>query len=391
MSEKRISRKELTRRNRKQNIRRKNLRSLMIVVVTAFLLYITGVYGASLAYFGDFISGGMAVLQLGKGFPVEADFSDILQTGEMGTTMTVLSPDSFTVYSPTAKNIFTYSHTMQSPVMDTASHRSVLYDQNSTSLKVLNGHNVLFQQEMENSIIHAEISDSNRIAVTTRSASYNGEVTVFNYNMKQRFVWYCATGFPIYSTLSDSGKTLAVNTVQTVDGLLTSQIYLINARDGAEMYSITAASYPLHMQFLSDSRLLIAYPNRIVLWDVVNNAQLASCDFAGGNLQAVTVSGRYIAVAYGGLSRQQTSQLTLLSKEFEEKFTVTVSEKISDLSLSSSRLYALGSENMYEYDYSAQLLNTVNTGALAKSLADYSGTLLITSTSISKVEKTKSR
>lgn len=391
MSEKRISRKELTRRNRKQNTRRKNLRSLMIVVVTAFLLYITGVYGASLAYFGDFISGGMAVLQLGKGFPVEDDFSDILQTGEMGTTMAVLSPDSFTVYSPTAKNIFTYSHTMQSPVMDTASHRSVLYDQNSTSLKVLNGHNVLFQQEMENSIIHAEISDSNRIAVTTRSASYNGEVTVFNYNMKQRFVWYCATGFPIYSTLSDSGKTLAVNTVQTVDGLLTSRIYLINARDGAEMYSITAASYPLHMQFLSDSRLLIAYPNRIVLWDVANNAQLASFDFAGGNLQSVTVSGRYIAVAYGGLSRQQTSQLTLLSKEFEEKFTVTVSEKISDLSLSSSRLYALGSENMYEYDYSAQLLNTVNTGALAKSLADYSGTLLITSTSISKVEKTKSR
>lgn len=391
MSEKRISRKELTRRNRKQNTRRKNLRSLMIVVVTAFLLYITGVYGASLAYFGDFISGGMAVLQLGKGFPVEDDFSDILQTGEMGTTMAVLSPDSFTVYSPTAKNIFTYSHTMQSPVMDTASHRSVLYDQNSTSLKVLNGHNVLFQQEMENSIIHAEISDSNRIAVTTRSASYNGEVTVFNYNMKQRFVWYCATGFPIYSTLSDSGKTLAVNTVQTVDGLLTSRIYLINARDGAEMYSITAASYPLHMQFLSDSRLLIAYPNRIVLWDVANNVQLASFDFAGGNLQSVTVSGRYIAVAYGGLSRQQTSQLTLLSKEFEEKFTVTVSEKISDLSLSSSRLYALGSENMYEYDYSAQLLNTVNTGALAKSLADYSGTLLITSTSISKVEKTKSR
>lgn len=391
MSEKRISRKELTRRNRKQNTRRKNLRSLMIVVVTAFLLYITGVYGASLAYFGDFISGGMAVLQLGKGFPVEDDFSDILQTGEMGATMAVLSPDSFTVYSPTAKNIFTYSHTMQSPVMDTASHRSVLYDQNSTSLKVLNGHNVLFQQEMENSIIHAEISDSNRIAVTTRSASYNGEVTVFNYNMKQRFVWYCATGFPIYSTLSDSGKTLAVNTVQTVDGLLTSRIYLINARDGAEMYSITAASYPLHMQFLSDSRLLIAYPNRIVLWDVANNVQLASFDFAGGNLQSVTVSGRYIAVAYGGLSRQQTSQLTLLSKEFEEKFTVTVSEKISDLSLSSSRLYALGSENMYEYDYSAQLLNTVNTGALAKSLADYSGTLLITSTSISKVEKTKSR
>ena len=113
MSEKRISRKELTRRNKKQNNRRKNLRSLMIVILTAVLLYFTGVYGASLAYFGDFVSGGMAVLQLGKGFPVQDDFSDVLQAGEMGTTLAVLSPDSFSVYSPTAKNIFTYSHTMK--------------------------------------------------------------------------------------------------------------------------------------------------------------------------------------------------------------------------------------------------------------------------------------
>ena len=391
MSEKRLSRKELAKRNRKQNTKRKNLRSLMIVVVTAVLLYFTGLYGASLAYFGDFISSGMTVFQIGKGFPVESDFSDVLQVRKMGTGLTVLSPDSFDVYSPTGKDVFTYSHTMLQPVMDTASKRAVLYDRGSTTLKVLNGHNVLFQQEMENSIIHAEISDSNRIAVTTRSASYNGEVTVFNYNMKQRFVWYCATGFPISSTLSDSGKTLAVNTVQTVNGLLVSNIYIIDARDGKEMYAISSGSYPLKMEFISDSRLLIAHQNRIVLWDVVNNTQLASFDFGGNTLQSVTVSGRYIAVAYGSLSRQQSAQLTLLSKEFEEKFTVTVPEKIRSLSLSSSRLYTLGSENLYEYDYSAQLLNTVNTGALAKSLVDYNGTYLITSTHISKVEKTKSR
>jgi len=390
MSEKRISRKELTRRNKKQNNRRKNLRNLMIVILTAVLLYFTGVYGASLAYFGDFVSGGMAVLQLGKGFPVQDDFSDVLQAGEMGTTLAVLSPDSFSVYSPTAKNIFTYSHTMQSPVMDTASHRAVLYDRDATSLKVLNGHNVLFQQEMENSIIHAEISDSNRIAVTTRSASYNGEVTVYNYNMKQRFVWYCATGFPIYSVLSDSGKNLAVNTVQTVDGLLVSRIYVINARDGREMYSIESSAYPLNIQFLSDSRLLIAYPGRLVLWDVQNNLQLASCDFGGDMLQSVATGGRYIAVAYGGLGRQE-STVTFLSKEFEEKFTLTIPETITDISISSSRLYLLGDENMYEYDYSPRLVNTVNTGALAKNLVDYHGTYLITSTEISKVEKTKSR
>ena len=391
MSEKRISRKELAKRNRKQNTKRKNLRGLMIVVVTAALLYITGLYGASLAYFGDFLSGGMAVLQVGGGFPVEDDFSDFLQADAMGTTMAVLDPDNFTVYSPTARNIFTYSHTMNNPVMDTASKRAVLYDLEGTSLKVANGHNILFQQEMENAIIHAEISDSNRIAVTTRSSSYNGEVTVFNYNMKQRFVWYCATDFPIYTVLSDSGKTMAVNTLATENGLLESTVYLIDVATGSEMYSINTSSYPLDMQFISDSRLLIAYSNRIVLWDVQANAQLASYEFSQANLQSVIVDGQYIALAFGGLSGMQSSTLVLLTKEFEEKFSVTVPDKIKDISISSSRVYALGQENIYEYDYSAQLLNTVSTGAFSKQLVDYTGTLLITSTGISKVEKTKSR
>lgn len=391
MSEKRISRKELTKRNKKQNMKRKNLRSLMIVAITAVLLYFTGVYGASLAYFGDFISSGMAVLQLGSGFPIEDDFSDVLQTGDMGTTFAVLDPDNFTVYSPTAKNIFTYSHSMQNPVMDVAAKRAVIYDLQSNELKVANGHNILFQQEMENAIIHADISDSNRIAVTTRSASFNGEVTVYNYNMKQRFVWYCATAFPVYSLLSDTGRTMAVNTVNTENGLLKNSIFIIDVVNGTELYSVESGDYPLYMEFLADTRLLIAYPDRIVLWDVENNTQLASMEFAGDSLQAISCTKQYVAVAYGGRSQRQSGNLTLLTKDMEEKFTVTIPEKIKDISISSSRVFALGGENIYEYDYSAQHLNTVDTGVLSKRLADYNGTLLMTSTSVSKVEKTKKR
>ena len=391
MSEKRISRKELAKQNKKQNIKRKNLRNLMILVISGVLLYFTGLYGASLAYFGDFISSGMAVLQLGGGFPVEQDFSSVLQADGMGTTMAVLDPDNFTVYSPTAKNIFTYSHTMQNPVMDTASKRAVLYDVGSTELKVANSHNILFQQEMENTIIHATISDSNRVAVTTRSASYNGEVSVYNYNMKQRFVWYCATGFPVYTTMADNGKVMAVNTVNTVGGLLESIIYVIDVVNGTEMYTIQSGDYPVHMEFISPARLVIAYTDRLLLWDVENNSQVASYSFGADSLQAVTCGKQYIALAYGGNSSQQLSQLVLLTNEFEESFSVAVPDKIKDLSLSSSRLYALGRENTYEYDYSATLLNTVNTGVLSKQFVDYNGTLLITSTAVSKVEKTKSR
>ena len=91
--------------------------------------------------------------------------------------------------------------------------------------------------------------------------------------------------------------------MQTHDGLLTSDIYIIDVVSGAQLYSISVADYPLYMEFLSDSRLVMAYSDKLVLWDVENNAQLASYDFGWGNLQSVFCTGRYIGVAYGGASR----------------------------------------------------------------------------------------
>lgn len=391
MSEKRISRKELARQNRKQNKKRKTLRTLLIVAVTAVLVYITGIYGASLAYLGDFVSSGMTYLQLGGGFPVEDDFSGLLQGENMGSGLAVLTTDNFMVYSPTAKNVFTYSHSMTNPVISSSRNRAVIYESNGTSLKVANNHNILFQQEMENNIIHAYISDSNRIAVTTRSASYNGEVRVYNFNMDQRFVWYCATGFPVYSILSDSGKSLAVCAVQTVDGLLQSEIFVIDASKGVEKFSITNGSYPYRLIFIDDDRLLVVYSDRIVLWDTQNNVQLAQYSFSGESILDIEVSQPYIAVAFGDYNRAADSTVVLLSQEFEEKMKVTVPEGIKNLSVSRSRVYVLGYENLYEYDYSANLLTTAHTGALSKQLVTWNGTILIDSTALSKVEKTKSR
>ena len=391
MSEKRISRKELAKQNRKQNKKRKTLRTLLIVAITVILVYITGIYGASLAYLGDFVASGMTYLQIGGGFPVEDDFSSYLQGENMGSGLAVLTKDNFKVYSPTARNVFTYSHSMTNPVVSTSRNRAVLYESNGTSLKVANNHNILFQQEMENNIIHACISDSNRVAVTTRSSSYNGEVRVYNFNMDQRFAWYCATGFPVYSTLSESGRSLAVCAVQTVDDLLENSIHVIDASRGEEKFSITSGSYPNRLIFIDDSRLLIAYSDRLVLWDTANNAQLAQYSFNGKSILALEVSQPYIAVAFGDYNRETVSQVALLSYEFEEKMKTDIPEGVKDLSVARSRIYVLGYEKIYEYDYAANLLSTADAGVLTRGLVTWNGTVVIDSTSVSRVEKTKSR
>lgn len=391
MNDKRISRKELARQNLKRNKKRKNIRTIIIIAITAVMVYITGLYGASLAYVGDFISSGMTLVEIGKGFPVQDDFSQVLQAEKMGTGLCILTPGKFEVYSPTAKKIFDYSHTMQNPVMETAKHRSVIYDSNGTSLKIANGHTVLFQKEMPNNIIHADISNSNRVAITTRSDSYNGEVSVFNFNMEQRFVWYCAKGYPIYSKLSENGNMMAVSAIQSDSGLLKSYIYVINAAKGNEIFCIEGSEYPLKLEFLSDKKLLAVYPGKLAIYNTSDGSEIAKYDFDRGILQTIHKDNTYITLCYGGMNDNENSNLVLLDHNLDKKFEVSVPEGVKDLSVSQSRIFVLGNHSMYEYDFSGNLQNTFDTGPLYKHLVDFNGTTFISSTEISKVEKTKRR
>ena len=387
MGGKHVNHRQLVKENRKRRKKRKVISGLLIALVTLILVYFTGIYGTSLAYFGDFLSSGMTLVQFGKGWPVEKDMTGMRQAEKMGTGLAVLTNDQMLVYSPTGKQIMAYSHSMSNPAIAVSSTRAVLYDLDETTFKVMNGHNMLFQQEMENSIVHIAISNSNRIAVTTHSSTHNGEVTVFNYNMNKRFTWYCATGYPIYSRISSNGKKLAVATVNTRGGLLESSIYVIDAADSQELYSIDSGNFPMYMTFIKDRTLLIGYSGKIVLWDVDNNTQKAEYTLSG-YLQAMDHHNQSVALVVGSMDDNRPSTLILLDNRLNQKGTARLSEGAKGVLINKSRTYVLGMNTLYEFDKDLNLVNTAPTGKLARKLVDFHGVKLIDSTGIKKVEKT---
>lgn len=390
MGGKHVNHRQLVKENRKRRKKRKVISGLLIALVTLILVYFTGIYGTSLAYFGDFLSSGMTLVQFGKGWPVEKDMTGMRQAEKMGTGLAVLTNDQMLVYSPTGKQIMAYSHSMSNPAIAVSSTRAVLYDLDETTFKVMNGHNMLFQQEMENNIIHIAISNSNRIAVTTHSSTHNGEVTVFNYNMNKRFTWYCATGYPIYSRISSNGKKLAVATVNTRGGLLESSIYVIDAADSQELYSIDSGNFPMYMTFIKDRTLLIGYSGKIVLWDVDNNTQKAEYTLSG-YLQAMDHHNQSVALVVGSMDDNRPSTLILLDNRLNQKGTARLSEGAKGVLINKSRTYVLGMNTLYEFDKDLNLVNTAPTGKLARKLVDFHGVKLIDSTGIKKVEKTNKK
>lgn len=391
MGEINTSRKDLRSKNQKTKRTRSIIRAIIIIGLTAVFARITGIFGTSLAYLGDFLSQGLSYIHIGKGWPKSGDYTDMLQAEKMGSALCVLDKDNLTLYSPTGGEIQIYSHSMQNPIISASGSRAVLYDLNSTSLKVLNASTVVFSRELSNSIVHADICKSNKVAVTTKSSGYSGEVTVYSYSMEPKMTWYCASGYPIYSKLSDNGNYLASLAVSTEGVFLKNSIYIIDVKNGKEMHKIDCDDYPLDILFTSSSEFLVIYPDKLTRYSVESGGEISSYGFDGGYLKTYTEKNGYIALSYGSTVFFDSSKLVLLTDGLEEKFSADVDDNVSSLSLSQSRLFALGSENLYEFNYDGLLTNTENVSAFSKMLVNYNGTKLITSVEIENIKKAKNK
>lgn len=386
----RLTRKELLRRNKKIAKRRQMRLTLIAVALTAFLVYITGLYGASLAYLGDFVSSAMVYMQFGDGFPKEIENQSYKQSERMGSALCILDADSLSFYSPTADKVYDYYHSMNNPVISAAGKRVAIYNANDTSIKILNAHNVLFSQEMPNDIIHASLSENNHLAVTTKSQSYNGEVKVFDSQMKEMFTWLNAKSFPVQSFLSPKATKLAVSCILTVDGKLNSHIYVIDTQTGEELFLLeNSGDVALGVQFIKENTLLVFYTDKAKAINLEDGKEKGVYDYEGRDLTAYDVKNAQVVMAVGDYDGLSDTELVVTDLSMEKLFSITTQQAVTDVAFSSQRIFALGSEKISQYNLKGEFAGETAAKNNVKNIIDYNGCIAINGDSLEKLEKTE--
>lgn len=384
----RLTRKELLKRNKKIAKRRQMRLTFIAVAVTVFLVYITGIYGASLAYLGDFVSSGLVYLQFGSGFPVEAENQTYLQSEKMGSSLCILDSDSLTFYSPTGDKVYEYHHSMQTPVISTSGKRVAIYNSNETSIKIANAHNILFSQEMTNDIIHASLAENNYLALTTKSQSYNGEVKVFDSQMNEIFTWLNAKSFPIQSFLSPKSQTLAVSCLMTENGSLVSDIYIIDTADGSEKFVVqNKDGAVLGMKFIKESKLIVFYTDKAVVVDLASGQTEREYNYGGRDLTAYDIKNSQIVMALGDYDNLSDTQLVVCDLSLNVAYTMTTARGITDVEFTSQRICALGDGVVEQYTLKGEKAGEDPVKNNVKDIIDYHGCIVISGDSLEKLEK----
>ena len=384
----RLTRKELLKRNKRIAKKRQMRLTFIAVVTTAFLVYITGVFGASLAYLGDFVSSGLVYLQFGKGFPVAIENQTFIQAEKMGSSLCLLDNDSLTFYSPTGDEVYEYHHSMQNPVISASGKRVVIYNANETSLKIANAHNILFSQEMGNDIIHASLADNNALAVTTKSQSYNGEVKVYDSQMNEIFTWLNAKSFPLQSSLSPKAGYLAVSCLAAQDGNLISDVYIIDTSDGSEKFVFkNTDGAVLGVEFVKEEKIIIFYTDKAMVVNLLSGQTEKVYPYNGNDLIAYDIKNSQIVMALGDYDKVNNTKLVVCDLSLTESFTIETDKAIDGVQFASQRIFALGGEFVDQYTLKGEFVSETAVKTNVKKIIDYKGCVVISGDHMEKLEK----
>jgi len=389
----RLTRKELMRRNKRIAKRRQQRLTVIVVALTAFMVYITGLFSTSIAYLGDFVSSAMVYLQFGDGFPVETENQTYLQSEKMGSALCVLDGQKLSFYSPTGDVAHSYYHSMQNPVISTSSKRVAIYNANDTSLKIANAGNILFSQEMQNDIIHASIADNNFVAVTTKSQSYNGEVKVFDSKMQERFTWKSAKAFPLQSFLSPKAHMLAVNCISAKDGKAVCEVYIIDTATGEEKFVYSnGENIMLSAEFIREDSVVVFFADKAVCinFSAETGAETAAeYSYNGRNLQSYDMKNSQIVMALGSYDGTGETDIAITDLSLAENFRTVCPQNVKKVIIASQRIYALGEENVFQYTTEGVYVAQQEVKNNIKNIVEYNGCVAVYSDSMEKIEKVK--
>ncbi len=173
------------------------------------------------------ISNYTASLKFGSNYPVKLTGGTLVNSVAQGNHIFLVSTTNYECYNANGKNIFSYQHGYQSPIVCVSDARTMLYDQSGKKYSIYTLNNEVLTGETEREILAATIARNGSFALATLSDSYSSQVTVYNKNGKQIFEWYCADYIINSVILSPNGKTLAVSAINAKDGAFVSEVYLL--------------------------------------------------------------------------------------------------------------------------------------------------------------------
>ena len=312
-------------------VRARRLRrtALIVVVLTAVVLFTTGLVGSSVALVKDCVDTTRIALMPGPGWPQQTGVMEPTQVLPMTGGFVELGGDSCVVYSRTGTRLNSIQSGYGRPALAAGKTRFVLYNRSGNELRVESRTQNLYTKKLENKIFLCAMSDNGTLAVVTDDVSSMAELLVYSPAMEQQLRWNMTSndGTPLRMAFSPDSRRLAAAAVTAGGGQMQTNLYVVTLAQGDPVNVGSQSGVPQWVGWLSGTTLLAVYDSRAILYNAAGGER-ARYEFGGGILRDVSVdSAGNVALL---LASGQVCQLVTLDKELNVQYSgnVTTSNKV---------------------------------------------------------------
>lgn len=309
----------------RQRVRNKHIRRTvaLLVLLTAIVLFTTGLVGSSVAAAKDFIDTARIALLPGSGWPQQTGLSKLTEVESLTGSFVELGDEGCVVYSRSGKKLNSIQSGYARPALAVGRNRFVLYNRSGTELRVESRTQNLYTKQLENSIFLCALADNGNLAVVTEDQSAMAKLLIYNANMEQILSWSMSSndGTPLRMAFSPDSRKLAAAAVTASGGQMMTNLYLVNLAQGDPVSIANQSGVPQWLGWTSASTILAVYDSRAVLYNA-GGGERAIYDFAGTTLKDISVDAGGNAALL--LASGQVNQAVLLDKELNVQFSAAV-------------------------------------------------------------------
>ena len=312
-------------------VRARRLRrtALIVAVLTAVVLFTTGLVGSSVALVKDCVDTTRIALMPGPGWPQQTGVMEPARVLPMTGGFVELGGDSCVVYSRTGTRLNSIQSGYGRPALAAGKTRFVLYNRSGNELRVESRTQNLYTKKLENNIFLCAMSDNGTLAVVTDDVSSMAELLVYSPTMEQQLRWNMTSndGTPLRMAFSPDSRRLAAAAVTAGGGQMQTNLYVVTLAQGDPVNVGSQSGVPQWVSWLSGTTLLAVYDSRAILYNAAGGER-ARYEFGGGTLRDVSVdsAGNVVLLLASG----QVCQLVTLDKELNVQYSgnVTTSNKV---------------------------------------------------------------
>ena len=389
--------REMERREKRARKDRRNKKILWIIIgVIVLVLIIMKICEININSVKDHFTDENGNFTLTDGvaddnFPYNLDSSQNVTVVNINNKLGIMTPNSFTVLNnKDAEADYLFEHGYSNPILETAGIYSLIYNQGAKNYRLDTVSSAVYEQEMENTILCADVSKNGTVAVATTSSEKICDITVYSKSLEKTLHLSTSDGYIVSLALSDNGKKLAAAVLTGENGNLKTTVYIYEAANGGA--DANAVELPhgsvIDMSFTSNNVLVVGDSYAGVIKNNDKYEEIYAENAISTRSISYTPAGDLI-LAYNSYSNSTDNIVAYIKSNGQIKNEIKVSGNIKSVSASSSLVSVLTNSEIISFNLSnAEEKDRASTDDSAKSICRMGSEIFIQKQSL--IDKNRS-